>query len=81
MKARHECEIINKGATFKVLWKKEEENADEDRLKGWLTKPGVTVRNVLANSRHSRWYLGNLVGTNCPIYPRHMIFSIKTWLS
>lgn len=53
---RHECEIVNKRATFLFI-NRREKNADKEMAKGWPTKAWVSLRDRLAHSGHSelRW--------------------------
>ena len=70
--------LSTKGRPSRLYVNRRKKNADEDGLKDWLTKPGVSMRNMLAHSGHSYLGLNNFVGTKCPIWPRYMIFSVKT---
>lgn len=59
--------LLTKGQPSRIYVNRRKKNADEDRLKDWPTKPGVSVRNMLALSRHSNLYLNNFVGIDYPI--------------
>lgn len=69
---------LTKGQLLKVYVNRRKKNADEDRIKDWLTKPWASLRDMLAHSRHSKPCLDDFVGwPTILVCLGYMSFSVK----